>query len=190
MNSIIKKTAEEINHELIVQAKKNVDLIHIKNLIPSTTKWEEFIAHCNFLEKNRDITLESPVKLIGALQIWDDFFLAGYYAQRGDIFSQWDEITKKTDNLFGRENDGGCTLINFIGGEKTIPVHTDTRDSFLWQAIGTVEWRIHETENPESLYKILIVEPGDVLFVPSGISHTVFCPDPRAALSIFYDKKE
>jgi hypothetical protein len=190
MNNIIQKTIEEINPSVIAEAQLNVDLIHIPDLIPSKTEWKEFINHCNFLEKNQDITLSSPVKLIGALQIWDDFFLAGYYAQRGECFSQWDEITKKTDSIFGRENDGGCTLINFVGGQKTIPVHTDRRDSFLWQGIGDVEWRIHETENESSPYQTLIVKPGDVLFVPAGISHTVFCPDPRAALSIFYDKKE
>lgn len=189
MNNIIIKNKDDIRHEDILLSKENIDLLHIPGLIPSNTKWEEFIAHCNFLEKNRNITLQSPVKVIGALQVWDDFFLAGYYAQKGETLSQWNQVTYITDHLFGRENDGGCTLINFVGGQKTIPVHTDIRDSFLWQAIGTVEWRIHETENPESPYKTLIVNPGDVLFVPSGISHTVFCADPRAALSIFYDKR-
>lgn len=188
MNNIIEKNKEDINQSVILDAQKNVDLIYIKNFIPSSTKWEEFINHCNFLEKNKELTLQSPVKVIGALQIWDDFFLAGYNANLGDSFSQWNEVTLMTDFLFGRKNNGGCTLINFIGGQKTIPIHTDSRDSFLWQAIGSVEWQIHNDSTLSNAYKSLIVSPGDVLFVPSGISHTVYCPDPRAAISIFYDK--
>lgn len=171
-----------------MQAKKDIDLIYIPSLIPSNTGWEEFIAHSDYLVKNPELTLSSPVKIINALQVWDDFFVAGYYVNFGECFHQLKDIFQKTTTLYGREPNGGCTLINFVGNQKLIPVHTDTRDSFLWQAIGTVEWRIHESEDPNSSYQTLIVNPGDVLFVPSGLSHTVYCPNPRAAISIFYDK--
>jgi hypothetical protein len=190
MNNILTLSRDEVTHQHIINSKESLDLIYMPGYIPSTTKWEEFISHCDYLEKNRDLTLPSPVKVIGALQMWDELFIAGYYAQKGNVFSQWNEVTSITDFLFGRENDGGCTLINFIGNQKTIPVHTDTRDSFLWQAIGSVEWRICDTDSEDSAYKVLIVNPGDLLFIPSGLAHTVYCLDPRAALSIFYDKKD
>ena len=189
MNAVLSISPDQINSELIKNAKNNIDLLHIKDFIPSNTKWEEFISHCNFLEKNKQLTLSSPVKLIGALQIWDEFYLAEYYANQGDCFSQWKEITYKTDNLFGRENDGGCTLINFIGNQKQIPIHDDTRDSFYWQAIGNVEWQIYEKGNDSECLISFNVAPGDVLFVPKGIVHTVACSEPRAALSVFYDNR-
>lgn len=188
MHKIIYKDKNKINQKDILEAKENVDLLYIPNLIPSTTGWDEFINHCDYTVKHPEITLPSPVKVIGALQMWDEFFVAGYYVENGDCFSQLKEIFAKTTELFGREPNKGCTLINFMGNQKTIPVHTDSRDSFLWQAIGSVEWRICETTEEDSPYESLTVNPGDVLFVPSGIIHTVFCPNPRAAISVFYDK--
>jgi hypothetical protein len=190
MNRIITKDLNSINHEVIMQAKQEVDLIHIPSLIPSNTGWDEFIAHSDFTTKNKEKTLDSPVKIINALQVWDDFFVAGYYVNEGNFFHQLQDIFEKTASLYGRMPNGGCTLINFIGNQKTIPIHTDIRDSFLWQAIGTVEWRIYDKDDHTLPYQSLWVKPGDVLFVPSGIAHTVYCPDPRAAISIFYDKEQ
>lgn len=190
MNNIIHIDKNNIRQQDILDAKENIDLLYIPNLIPSTTGWDEFISHCDYTVKHPEITLPSPVKVIGALQVWDSLFMAGYNVDSGDCFSQLKDIFAKTTELFGREPNSGCTLINFVGQQKTIPVHTDTRDSFLWQAIGSVEWRICETEQQDSPYQTLTVNPGDVLFVPSGISHTVFCENPRAAISIFYDKQQ
>ena len=187
MNRIITKDISSITHEVIMEAKANVDLVYIPSLIPSNTEWNEFIDHCDFTVKSPERNIGGPVKIINALQIWDDFFVAGYHVDKGNCFHQLEDIFEKTTTLYGRRPNGGCTLINFIGNQKTIPVHTDKRDSFLWQGIGTVEWRICDTEKEDSPYQTLIVKPGDVLFIPSGIPHTVYCPNPRAAISIFYD---
>lgn len=189
MHNIIHIDKENVKPQDILDAKKNIDLLYIPNLIPSTTNWNEFIDHCDYTVKHPEVTLPSPVKVIGALQVWDDLFMAGYNVSSGNCFSQLEEVFTKTTELFGRRPNNGCTLINFVGQQKTIPVHTDIRDSFLWQAIGSVEWRICETQSEDSLYQTLTVNPGDVLFVPSGLIHTVFCKDPRAAISIFYDKE-
>jgi quercetin dioxygenase-like cupin family protein len=190
MHNIIHIDKDSITQQDILDAKENIDLLYIPNLVPSTTGWDEFIDHCDYTVKHPEFTLPSPVKVIGALQIWDEFFVAGYYVENGDCFSQLKEVFAKTTELFGREPNKGCTLINFVGQQKTIPVHTDSRDSFLWQAIGSVEWRVFETTEPDSPYQSLTVNPGDMLFVPSGIIHTVFCENPRAGISVFYDKQE
>ena len=186
MHSIIHIDKDSITQQDVLDAKENIDLLYIPNLVPSTTGWDEFIDHCDYTVKHPEFTLPSPVKVIGALQVWDEFFVAGYYVQNGDCFSQLNDLFAKTTELFGKEPNGGCTLISFIANQKTIPVHEDTMDSFMWQAIGSVEWRIFETAKENSSYKSLIVNPGDMLFVPSGIIHTVFCENPRAGISIHY----
>ena len=188
MNKIIYKDKNSISQKDILDAKDNVDLLYIPNMMPSTTGWHEFISHCDYTVKRPEITISSPVKVIGSLQIWDDLFVAGYRVETGNCFSQLPEVFAKTTELFGREPNSGCTLINFVGQQKTIPIHTDSRDSFLWQAIGSVEWRIFETIEEGSPYQSLTVNAGDMLFVPSGLIHTVFCENPRAGISVFYDK--
>ena len=189
MNKIIYKDKNSISQKDILEAKENIDLLYIPNIMPSTTGWHEFINHCDYTVKRPEITLPSPVRVIGSLQIWDDLFVAGYRVEKGDCFTQLPEVFAKTTELFGREPNSGCTLINFIGQQNTIPIHTDSRDSFLWQAIGSVEWRIFETTEEGSPYQSLGVHAGDMLFVPSGLIHTVFCENPRAGISIFYDKQ-
>ena len=121
MNNIIYIDKNHVSQQDILNAKQNVDLLYIANLIPSTTGWSEFIDHCDYTVKHPEVTLPSPVKVIGALQIWDDLFMAGYNVSSGNCFSQLEEVFAKTTELFGRRPNNGCTLINFVGQQKTIP---------------------------------------------------------------------
>jgi mannose-6-phosphate isomerase-like protein (cupin superfamily) len=187
MNRVITKNGTEVTSQDIADARSNIDLLYIPNFCRAETPWREFIAHADYLAKHQDLTLHSPVPVLGALQMWGDFFHAGYYIDNSNSFHQLDQLKEKTNLLYGRMPDNGCTLVNFVGMQNMIPVHDDRRDSFYWQALGTVEWRVYENMDNEEQYQVVTVKPGDGLFVPSGLVHSVFAPNPRAALSIFYD---
>ena len=101
MNKIIYKDKNSISQNDILEAKENIDLLYIPNIMPSTTGWDEFINHCDYTVKRPEITLPSPVKVIGSLQIWDGLFVAGYRVEKGDCFTQLPEVFAKTTELFG-----------------------------------------------------------------------------------------
>lgn len=189
MNNIIIKdwNINPPTPEDIESAKNTKDIIYMPNFCKSNTRWDDFINHADFLSKNLELDLPSPVPTVGAIQIWDSFFHAGYYLKNSGAFLQYDELAAKTKDLYGREPNNGCTLVNFIGMRSMIPIHDDVRDSFYWQAINQVEWRIYNSYDNESDYTPLTVKAGEALFVPRGLIHSVFCKEPRAAISLFYD---
>jgi mannose-6-phosphate isomerase-like protein (cupin superfamily) len=55
--------------------------------------------------------------------------------------------------------------------------HRDDNDVYFWQCQGITKWVI---ENE----KEYILEPGDLIFVPKNIYHTVISLTPRAGISM------
>jgi hypothetical protein len=61
--------------------------------------------------------------------------------------------------------------------------HSDAADGFFVQCAGQTLWRIYYSgERVESF----IARPGDVLFIPSGLEHSVESLSPRASISISF----
>jgi mannose-6-phosphate isomerase-like protein (cupin superfamily) len=61
--------------------------------------------------------------------------------------------------------------------------HSDAVDGFFVQCAGQTLWRIYYSgERVESF----IARPGDVLFIPSGLEHSVESLSPRASISISF----
>lgn len=70
-------------------------------------------------------------------------------------------------------------------------VHSDPGHTFYWQCQGESEWMLFEEymcptcncgEGRHGAESQILLEPGDVIFVPKGMKHTVKIHTPRAAL--------
>lgn len=59
--------------------------------------------------------------------------------------------------------------------------HVDHMEIFFWQVIGKTKWSVFVThDNP----KVFVLEPGDILYVPSSMPHEVVSLTPRVGVSI------
>jgi hypothetical protein len=59
--------------------------------------------------------------------------------------------------------------------------HADPVDGFYLQCTGSALWTFFHKDGSETTYKLL---PGDGMFIPKGVEHTVETLEPRAAISI------
>jgi hypothetical protein len=112
-----------------------------------------------------------------------------------EFFPQTKEVGSCLDSLMDTKGFGGFTLINFVGNETPINIHSDPRHSFYWQTKGYSTWKTWSKfpgeldenglhPNPELE---VVVEEGDIIFVPHGIYHSVDTPVPRTAMSFMYE---
>ena len=65
--------------------------------------------------------------------------------------------------------------INFFPETKTFGKHKDTMDVAFWQVQGETEWTVED--------KVYILNPGDLIYVPKGIEHSVHPLTIRAGIS-------
>lgn len=65
-------------------------------------------------------------------------------------------------------------------------IHSDPVDGFYVQCEGNTIWRAFYGEVVEEFF----VSPGDILYIPSGVDHSVESMNVRAAVSVsFFDKE-
>ena len=68
---------------------------------------------------------------------------------------------------------------NLTTKAPTFGEHTDSMDVYFWQCQGSTKWIVNE--------KIIILDSGDLLFIPKGIKHNVIPLCPRVGISMSYD---
>jgi mannose-6-phosphate isomerase-like protein (cupin superfamily) len=70
-------------------------------------------------------------------------------------------------------------LVNIVGNEFSGNKHHDPYHVFSVQHIGTVEYNIFDSEDNKITYTL---EPGDLIFMPSGTTHSISAPTSRGTL--------
>ena len=64
-------------------------------------------------------------------------------------------------------------------------VHSDPVDGFYIQCEGQTTWRAFYEDSVDSY----LVNPGDLLYIPKGVNHSVESMNVRAAISVsFFDE--
>jgi len=108
-------------------------------------------------------------------------------------------------NLFVKEvharyypcfKDGEVLTCQLFGSTKLedgqiIHKHEDRENNLFWQGRGKSRWRLYYSENDLMPFMDVILEDGDVLYVPGGTYHIVEPITPRFGFAVLFgDKKE
>lgn len=185
---------EEINNAI-----KNQHVIVKKKLFTNTPTWEEFINHLDSQFNSEDEVfydgsdhLECDSKMINTINVRENFYLITGNAEDDYFPGKIDPVASKLQSVLPSQHEyfGSFALVNFVGGEKPIQIHSDPRHSFYWQACGSSLWQIWNSPPPNPDDKnpdqTEMLEPGDIIFVPHGVWHNVRNDNPRAAISLTY----
>ena len=130
--------------------------------------WEDAISNIDYCILNNRI-----------LRKYENFGFLSYDAhliKKCDyIFNKIEEQNKNT-----RFNITTAHLyISLSKNSKTSGKHRDGAFVWYWQCIGKTQWIIYENEK-EFTYEL---SPGDIIYVPRGVYHSVFPLTPRAGIS-------
>jgi len=75
---------------------------------------------------------------------------------------------------------------------KSFPAHADATENFLFHTEGKTKWTIYEEftpDKPKTIIDEFVLEPGDMLYIPSYQYHKVDTIGPRILLSIHFKNK-
>lgn len=184
--------------EQIQNAIDDPQILVWKGAFMNTPSWEQFIMHCHDRYWNENFQEYVPAdpkdKIIHGVNLREHFYLMMADAPI-EFFPETEEVSNYLDSVIPTKKFGGFTLINFVGGEIPINIHSDPRHSFYWQTKGYSIWKtwknhpgeIDENGLSDNVELEVRVEEGDIIFVPHGIWHSVYTPVPRTAMSFMYE---
>ena len=182
----------------ILEAIKDPQILVWKDAFKNTPTWEQFIWHCHDRYWNPKfegyVSPDPKDTVIHGVNIREHFYLMMADAPV-EFFPQISEVDSYLDTIMTTKKFGGFTLINFVGGEAPINIHSDPRHSFYWQTKGYSIWKTWK-QYPSEVDKngvngspdfTVRVDEGDIIFVPHGTYHSVDTPVPRTAMSFMYE---
>lgn len=182
----------------IEEAIRDPQILVWKDAFKNTPTWEQFILHCHdcyWNPKFKEYISSHPKDtVVRGVHIREHFYLMMADAPV-QFFPQISEVDAYLDTIMTTKKLGSFTLINFVGGEAPINIHSDPRHSFYWQTKGHSIWKTWKQYPSEvdqdgvNDYPDLTVrvDEGDIVFVPHGVYHSVNTPVPRTAMSFMYE---
>lgn len=183
--------ASSITKADIEAANATKTLLFFPKLVESHVTWDEVINHLNhqhnrqdkpFGAHNESRTANEGLRHVGGLEIRSNFHIISMGPHVPGVFRDSVAVMDKLESIYGRRTMGASGLINFVTGEAPIMLHEDRTPSFYWHGIGSVEWRRYESQTSDE-YDVVNVTPGDSIYVPPGMWHTVHSTSPRFAIS-------
>jgi len=173
--------------QIIDKCKKNKNVYVFKDMFKFTPTWQDFINHLNFAFKDKNFKggNEGSKEIVNGVNFWQKLTLTvenpsiEYYKYLNEYINKFKEIhSNRYQNSF--------VVISFTDAEPTTSRHCDPVDVFYLQGVGSVVWSIYKNDIIEEH----ILNPGDVIFVPSGIDHEIMSLSPRAAISFMFESGE
>lgn len=182
-------TLQEVTDE-IESSRKNNRVAVFKKMFLDVPKWETFIENINYsstIESNRLNTLTDlgSDKIHGSCLISNDFYIQSLHKISDNIFKEQIDLVNFFNDVYGEKTKGGTAFVNLSKNKKDIDVHRDQWDSIFWQCIGTTKWVIKEKGSDVPVQNI-ILNPGDVAVIPSGVFHGIKIDGPRASIAYGY----
>jgi ribosomal protein L16 Arg81 hydroxylase len=187
-------------------AEKNISCIYMKNSIPDVPGWEDFINGLNHKYNNpnkennpkvdvfvKNGPYQTDIAFTGKLD--PQYHSAVTSDMKNNLFPQTKQLLEMVYNLIKDQRWHIKALMNFVGNrnEYEYAAHKDDHDVVSWQCVGKVEYRIYNSVGIEGKfgepldhlvneYESYILNPGDVIYLPSGLIHKVVTLEPRATL--------
>lgn len=198
-----------ISFEDFKQAEKNISCIYLENALPETPSWNDFIRAMDYKYNNPNPELyderddnsffvlnkdkNQPTDIFYYNQFDPQYWNAVRFDNKENLFPQTKLFIDLASNVLEDKGWHIKALMNFVGNETKYSAHKDNHHVISWQCIGKVEYKIYDNiESPviQSLddlvkdvsYKSYILNPGDVIFMPSGVIHEAVVSEPRATL--------
>lgn len=186
--------------EAVKNGKQEKRIVYFGKIFNKTPSWEDFYHIFNKSLQDKKAGMYFPGTLV---------------VDNSEQYSEcFNEITSLLDSVHGGERIAALSIIHFANAhDNTIPedakdfyekffienkennlppdfnlsllkpmVHSDPVDGFYVQCNGQTTWRAVYEDHTEEY----IVNPGDMLYIPSGVNHSVESMNVRNAVSISF----
>lgn len=181
----------------IKKAKAENNFVVFRSHCKKTPSWSDVVELLyNSVKSQKQMIPEDVRNLSGTTFIYhklDPVIYGAFDFPDTGIYKKFLKNEKKLRKLMGLNllDANPKVIANMIGSEvRGYGIHPDDHDVVLWQCEGTVEWRIYKNFPESEIYSFtssheyesVILNPGDLIFCPSGLVHQVVVSGPRASL--------
>lgn len=172
----------DISSDLIRKSYTENKAVVFNSVFPNDYTWETFINH---IDASIIVPPASPKQgcreVIGSVNFWQSLTMT--IENMSDLsFPELNDKAMFIQSMHGGHNSGQFAAISFTTHEPTTGKHSDPVDVFYWQCVGDVKWTLSYENKEESF----VLNPGDVIYVPTGIIHEVKSLTPRASISFMF----
>lgn len=189
----------------IIEASNNKTYALFRGLCKDVPNWSDFIENFDYnynKDKNKPKNTTDPKHLTDNILAYNKFDPIVFGAIEGKASPMFDkslEASVAIEALIKKKASGVKSIMNFLGNEQEYWIHSDNHDVVSWHCVGTIEWRFYKNVKEEDMEKIsiegaeydsVVLEPGDVVYVPAGVVHQVINNKPRASLIFQYQGSE
>lgn len=187
----------------IIQAQQDQKILFFKNAVSSVPSWKDFESNylsansrggVNFasfvsmtIDRAEEYGTEFDNLIIEAQSVHpgNKIYVMGIVHFENNNTQTIPEEARTLYELF-RKDGGGIIPPQFDFNLLVPQRHSDPVDGVFIQCTGSTIWRAFYKDSTEKF----AVMPGDMLYIPKGVEHSVESLEPRAAISIsFTDRK-
>jgi hypothetical protein len=162
--------------QAFINQKDSSEVVLFKNAMYVNPKFETFLNYARSVAGTEKERIEFGVLKILYTNMIDSPVMYDF-----DGYPEFRDILR---NVWGNELwDEPVMIVSEITGVGSgLSAHEDRLRQIHWNCVGTTQWDFYKNDE---IYKTLIMEPGDVVFIPLGIKHGVkTLTTPRAGMAI------
>jgi mannose-6-phosphate isomerase-like protein (cupin superfamily) len=181
---------DAINQKKIIFIKSAVDSlptwndfteIYNKALALNLVRFQSFASSAVDNSENYGKSLDNLIDLVSSLHDGKKIAALSIFHMLNATDNTVPEEAEEFSRLFFNSNP--ATVPQEFDFNLLVPArHSDPVDGFYIQCNGTTIWRAFYEDSTDEFF----VEPGDVLFIPKGIEHSVESRSVRNAVSISF----
>jgi hypothetical protein len=183
-------------HKKIREAKESHNFTVFRSYCTNSPTWSDVVELMYKSSNSSNAILPDDKRNISSTMMvynrLDPVIYGALDFPESGIYKKFFENEAALNEIFGHSllTCNPKVIANLVGTEGNgYGIHPDDHDVILWHCEGQVEWRIYK-DFPESDffttsssldYESVILNPGDIIFCPSGVVHQVVVSEPRAS---------
>lgn len=144
--------------------------------------WDEVL---NFVALNRS-------KRVGKNMITSDY---GFFYNGAQRISKVNSFVQEVHSRFGLGTDDDevitCQLFGttIVEEGSSLLKHSDAENNIFWQGKGKSRWRLYSSEEHEKPFMDIILEEGNLLYIPAHTVHLVESIGPRFGFATLFGER-
>lgn len=176
--------------EKITNSLLNNQHLLLKSFTSSLPTWEDFLNHLDAANKKESGIIQDYSDLnksYGKIQINKDKSIQFGNSLHFKITEYCLPIFNDIFNSYGK---GGGVFMDLVSRlDSNYELHYDGTDVFHFQCLGTSEWQLSKTKEDfdSGIQDTLVMNPGDLMFIPKGTWHKVRSLSPRVGMTMNYN---
>ena len=159
-----------------------------RQLFKDTPEWQEVFEHLSYEYFKQPAVPEMQGWSInnGVYSRYDSFYIQ---IRDAKFHEKYNVVANFFNKVFNDKSPGGAVWIDLVSGKPKIELHIDDWENNIhWQVIGTTTWEFSKTKDGE--ITTIQLNPGDVVYIPNGLYHSVKSDTPRCGMTIPYTIKD